>query len=105
MPCVRVATDNAWQRRARLAQSLWRQRTGLAAGEHLGQPLGSRITLTDGQPPALANYLSSGAKRQVSKAVEAARETRALLSRPRLWVDLLSSAGHHLKRSVIAVQR
>ena len=39
----------------------------------------------------LANYLSPAAKRQVQQAVAAAPSTGALLSRPRLWVDLLSS--------------
>jgi hypothetical protein len=88
---VLVAGDNAWQRRARLAQALWRESAGLPAGEHRGQPLGSRLTLTDGHPPNLANYLTQAAKNQVEAAVKAAPATGALLGRPRLWVDLLSS--------------
>ena len=39
----------------------------------------------------MANYLSPAAKRQVQRAVAEAPSTGALLSRPRLWVDLLSS--------------
>jgi hypothetical protein len=88
---VVVRGDNAWQRRARLMQALWRERIGLAAGEHRGNPLGSRISLADGEPPSLSNFVSEPAKRQVLAAVDAAAETGALLSRPRLWVDLLSS--------------
>jgi hypothetical protein len=86
-----VAGDNAWQQRARLTQALWRERKDVPAGLHRDAPLGSRLTTTDGEPPTLANYLSAPAKRQVKAAVAAARESGALLSRPRLWVDLLSS--------------
>ncbi len=86
-----LAADNAWQRKARRLQSQWRERQALAPGLHRGQPLGSRIRLEDGEPPALGNYLTSAAKRQVLQAVEEVTTTRAWLSRPRLWVDLLSS--------------
>lgn len=86
-----VAGDNAWQQRARLTQSLWRERQGIAVGLHRDVPLGSRITPADGEPPTLAIYLSDPAKRKVEAAVAAARKNGALLSRPRLWVDLLSS--------------
>jgi hypothetical protein len=58
---------------------------------HRGRPLGSRIAPAEGNRPVLANYLSAPAKRQVSATVEAAPFTGALLGRPRLWVDLLSS--------------
>ena len=88
---VDIRGDNAWQRWARLHQSLWRQKHGLAAGPHRGEPLGSRLAPADGEPPALKNYLSPAAARQVQQAVAAASRTGALLSRPRLWVDLLSS--------------
>lgn len=86
-----VAGDNAWQQRARLTQALWRERQDVPAGRHRDAPLGSRLTTTDGEPPTLANYLSDPAKRQVKAAVAAAQKNGALLSRPRLWVDLLSS--------------
>lgn len=86
-----VAGDNAWQQRARLMQTLWRERRCLPAGLHRDVPLGSRLTPSDGDPPTLANYLSDPAKRQVEAAVAAAQKSGALLSRPRLWVDLLSS--------------
>jgi hypothetical protein len=86
-----IRTDNAWQRVARRLQSEWRESRGLPAGLHNGTPLGSRLTLEDGAPPHLAGYLTTAAKRQVQAAVADANATGALLSRPRLWVDLLSS--------------
>ena len=88
---VDVRTDNAWQRRARLHQSLWRQAQQMPAGMHNAKPLGSRLNPLDAEPPTLANYLSPQAKRQVQAAVREAATTGALLARPRLWVDLLSS--------------
>jgi hypothetical protein len=86
-----VAGDNSWQRRTRLMQSLWRQRGGLAAGLHRGVELGSRLREADGLAPHLMNFLSEAARDQVQRAVREASCTGALLSRPRLWVDLLSS--------------
>lgn len=86
-----VSSDNAWQRTARRLQSDWRESRGLAAGLHNGRALGSRLTLEDGAPPKLAGYLTDAARRQVQTAVSEADATGALLSRPRLWVDLLSS--------------
>lgn len=88
---VLVASDNDWQRRARLLQALWRGRQGLPAGEHRGRPLGSQVRVPDGEPPKLANYLTATIKQQVVAALEASRETGALFARPRLWVNLLSS--------------
>lgn len=86
-----VARDNSWQRTARRRQSQWRQTHGLPVGLHKGLPLGSRLTSEDGAPPRLAGYMTDAAKRQVQSAVRESAETGALLSRPRLWVDLLSS--------------
>lgn len=86
-----VAGDNAWQQHARLTQALWRERQGHPAGSHRDALLGSRLTPADGEPPKLSNYTTEQAQRQVEKAVAAAHDTGAFLSRPRLWVDLLSS--------------
>jgi hypothetical protein len=88
---VPLSSDNPWQRQARLLQSEWRERQGLRPGLHRGHALGSRLQSEDGEPPAQRNYLTPAAKRQVLTAVEDAPSTGALLSRPRLWVDLLSS--------------
>ena len=38
---VLVRTDDAFQRRARLRQALWREERGLPIGQHGGRPLGS----------------------------------------------------------------
>jgi hypothetical protein len=86
-----VRSDNSWQRTARRLQSMWREGRGLPAGLHNGTPLGSRLTPEDGAPPRLAGYLSDAARAQVQAAVADSPSTGALLSRPRLWVDLLSS--------------
>lgn len=86
-----VAGDSSWQRTARRRQSQWRLMQGLQAGLHNGRLLGSRLTPEDGAPPQLAGYVTAAAKRQVQLAVRDAIQTGALLSRPRLWVDLLSS--------------
>jgi hypothetical protein len=91
---VVVGTDNAWQQRARLMQSLWRHRQGRPAGPRSStdpSPLGSRLLLEDGVPPLLWNYLSQAAKEEVIAAERDSPTTGALLSKPRLWVDLLSS--------------
>lgn len=88
--CV-VRGENEWQKRARLLQSLWRTRAGCAAGDHQGRPLGSRLLLADGEPPKLRNYLTDAAGRQVVAAVQGVKQTKALISTPRIWVDLLSS--------------
>jgi hypothetical protein len=92
---VLVASDNPWQQRARLLQSLWRERKGLEPGPRSSvdpSPLGSRLTLRDGEPgpDGLHNYMSPAAKDAVLAAL-ADPASGAMLSRPRLWVDLLSS--------------
>jgi hypothetical protein len=79
-----VSSDNAWQQRARLHQSLWRQKRGLAPGEHAGKPLGSRLRPADAEPPSLSSYLSPAARQCVKAAVANAPESGALLGRPRL---------------------
>lgn len=86
-----VPSDNDFQRRARLLQSLWREEQGLPIGEHRGQPLGSRLTLP-GAKDTLANYLT-GTIRDVVRAevLDPVRSRGKLFGRPRIWNDLLSS--------------
>ena len=52
-----VATDNAFQRVARVRQARWRERRELPLGEHRGQPLGSRLPMPFARD-TLANYLT-----------------------------------------------
>lgn len=85
-----VDRENAWQRRARLAQSLWRQRNGFEAGLHRGRRLGSRLVEADGFPPRMANYLTANVRAVVRHALRT-RQAGALFAEPRLWTDLLSS--------------
>jgi hypothetical protein len=55
-----VKSDNAFQRRARLLQVLWREQAGLEAGERNGKINGARLRADDAAE--LANFLSPGAK-------------------------------------------
>jgi hypothetical protein len=89
---VLVATDNPFQRRARLLQALWREHRGLPEGERRpGVPLGSRL------PKEYAK--ESGANLMTAAALAAARrEVGAMragsgqkIDEDRLWANLLSS--------------
>ncbi|WP_224401895.1 hypothetical protein [Pseudonocardia sp. ICBG1034] len=88
---ARIRGDNPWQQRARLHQALWREEQSLPIGRHDGEELGSRLHTSVADPPELHNFLSPQARDQVQQAVADAPRTGALLSRPRLWADLLSS--------------
>lgn len=85
-----VGSDNEWQRRARVAQSLWRQRNGFEAGLHRGRPLGSRLREAEGLPPRMASYMTENIRVAVRHALST-RQSGALFAEPRLWTDLLSS--------------
>lgn len=89
---VLVATDNAFQRRARLLQALWREERALPIGERRpGVPLGSRL------PKAFA--IQTGVNLMTPAAIEAARREVAAMragsgqkiDEDRLWANLLSS--------------
>lgn len=86
-----VGKEKGWQLTARRLQSDWREREGLDPGLERGVPLASRLLPDDGKPPALRNYMTAAAKDEVQRAVREAPRTGAVLMRPRLWVDLLSS--------------
>lgn len=86
-----VASDNTFQRRARLLQTLWREREGLAIGSHRGRPLGSRIAMPAAEE-RLENYLTPTIRDVVRREViEAPPGHGALFGRPRIFNDLLSS--------------
>jgi len=82
-----IKSDNEFQRRARLLQSIWREKKGYAAGEHKGQMLGSRITEAD----AIAghNFLTPGIHK-VAKRAKAHRNGQ-VIEPNRLFGNLLSS--------------
>jgi hypothetical protein len=88
---VLVSTDNAFQRRARLLQALWREQQGFLIGEHRGRALGSRLAM----PPAdkdLTNYLTDTIRAVVrAEVLDPARSKGKLYAKPRIFNDLLSS--------------
>lgn len=86
-----VPTDNPFQQRARLLQSLWRAEHGLPVGEHRGRPLGSRLAMPAAEQQ-LSNYLTPNIRDVVRREVlDPARSKDKLFGRPRIFNDLLSS--------------
>ncbi len=89
---VVVGTDNAFQRRARLLQSMWRVAHQLPAGERRpGVPLGSRLPLPFAES-SLANFFTENVRRSVRACVDAkAGGSGQLIEVDRLYANLLSS--------------
>lgn len=88
---VLVSADNAFQRRARLLQSFWREDQGLPIGEHRGQPLGSRLPMPRAQE-RLENFLTENIRDCVRREViEASAGDERLIQPDRLFANLLSS--------------
>lgn len=88
---VLVRSDNAFQRRARLLQAIWREEQGLPIGEHRGLPLGSRVESTMARH-TLANFLTEGVREVVRHDVlGAGRTPDQLIDEDRLFGNLLSS--------------
>jgi PD-(D/E)XK nuclease superfamily protein len=88
---VLVATDNAFQRRARLQQALWREEQRLPVGEHRGRPLGSRLAMPSAKD-TLSNYLTDPIRAVVRREVlDPERSRGKLFGQPRIFNDLLSS--------------
>lgn len=86
-----VATDNLFQRRARVLQSIWREERGYPMGEHRGMPLGSRLPMPWAEQ-TLANYLTDTIRGVVRREVLDPIKSRAkLFGQPRIFNDLLSS--------------
>lgn len=92
---VHVAGENAWQQRARLAQSLWREDHGWDPGSRAqdyvdptADRLGSRLSSADAEMGS--NFLTRRAFDRAEFEVTH-KESGALMSRARLQHDLLSS--------------
>jgi hypothetical protein len=89
---VFVATDDPFQRRARLLQALWRETRGLPIGSKpSGEPLGSRLLLSFARD-SLANLMSGGARAAARAEVDGAGDGAGkLIEEDRLFANLLSS--------------
>jgi hypothetical protein len=88
---VLVSTDNAFQQRARLLQTLWREARGLPVGEHRGLPLGSTLELTHAKE-TLSNFLTETIRDVVRHDVLGpGRDPGSLIREDRLLANLLSS--------------
>jgi PD-(D/E)XK nuclease superfamily len=89
---VFVASDNAFQQRARLLQALWREGQGLPIGaKSNGEPLGSRIPLEMAKE-TLANFLTDTIRESVRRELAAVRGgSHQLIAEERLYANLLSS--------------
>jgi len=88
---VLVASDSAFQRRARLLQSLWREAQHYPFGAHNGKPLGSRLAMP-GAEQQLWNYLTEPIREVVRKETRGrARDRNKVYQEPRIFDDLLSS--------------
>ena len=79
-----------FRRRARILQSVWRLKKGYPAGQHKGQPLGSRLP-EDFAKETLANYLTPAIREVVRTELESGVKDGRLFATPRIYNDLLSS--------------
>ena len=86
-----VATDNSFQRRARVLQAIWRQEQDLAIGKRpSGEDLGSRIALNDEN--RFSNLITEHAKLAANHELAAVRQgSNQLIDEDRLLSNLLSS--------------
>ena len=86
---------SAFQRRARVLQSLWRSERGYDIGTHFGpkgtRPLGSRLVMPWAEE-TLANYLTDTVRQVIRNEVLNKEKSQGkLFARPRIFSDLLSS--------------
>lgn len=88
---VFVASDNAWQRKARLLQARWREREALAVGLHRGRPLGSRLAMPFAKA-GLASFMTATTREVVRAEVFDPRKSAGkVYEEPRLYDNLLTS--------------
>jgi hypothetical protein len=87
---VQVASDNEWQRAARVLQAMWRDEQDIPIGTHNGESLGSRIE-TECARDQLCNYFTEPIRDQVRRAIEGATGAGKVIQQPRIYDNLLSS--------------
>lgn len=92
---VWVRSDNPFQQRARLLQSLWREAAHLDMGTVMnapgGDPLGSELKMPDAEQ-LLTNYLTETTRKRVRRELFAPdRDRSRLFGEPRIFSNLLSS--------------
>lgn len=89
---VHVGADDAFQRRARLLQALWREEKGHPIGEKAnGEKLGSRLPLPWARD-TYANFLTAGAREAVRRTLADKKAGGGqLIEEDRLFANLLSS--------------
>lgn len=86
-----VPSDNAFQRAARLRQSLWREQRGYPIGLHGNRPLGSRLAMPFARD-TLANYLTDPIREVVrTEVINCPTGSGQLYREPRIFDDMLSS--------------
>ena len=82
---------NQFQRRARILQSLWREKHGYPIGEHRGRPLGSTLAMPWAKD-SLANFLDDTIRDVVRREVLDKEKSKGkLYGKPRIFSNLLSS--------------
>jgi hypothetical protein len=86
-----VPSGDDFPSRARLLQSVWRERQGLAIGKHRGVPLGTRLAMPAARHH-LSNYLTATVRTVVRREVlDPVRSLGKLFAKPGIFNDLLSS--------------
>jgi hypothetical protein len=80
--------DNAFQRRVRLLQSVWREERGYACGSQNGKRLGSRLE-TEPARDQMWNFLTSTIADRVGREISSGGGK--VIAEPRIYDNLLSS--------------
>jgi len=83
-------SDNSFQRKTRLLQSMWREENGYEAGEHHGKKRGNYLPMPWAKE-TLSNYLSDTIKQVVQDEVIDNPDDDKLYGKPRIFNNLLSS--------------
>jgi hypothetical protein len=82
---------NEFQRKARILQSLWREKHGYPIGEHRGRPLGSTLAMPWAKE-SLANFLDDTIRDVARREVFDKEKSKGkLYGKPRIFSNLLSS--------------